>query len=87
MGLACDEASRAIGVNGTAEPSLIVAGPLARGTFGELMGLPQVNDQAIFVAEEIAGMLLKPERSGRRVASVAKIQQRPVTTVRGAASR
>ncbi|MGN7806804.1 FAD/NAD(P)-binding protein [Ensifer sp. 22521] len=87
LGLACDEASRAIGVNGTAEPSLIVAGPLARGTFGELMGLPQVNDQAIFVAEEIAGMLLKPERSGRRVASVAKIQQRPVTTVRGAASR
>jgi len=73
LGLACDEASRAVGANDTAERSLIVAGPLARGTFGELMGLPQVNDHAIFVAEEIADMLERPARSGQRVASVTTI--------------
>lgn len=73
LGLACDEASRAVGANGTAERSLIVAGPLARGTFGELMGLPQVNDHAIFVAEEIADMLERSARNGQRVASAATI--------------
>ncbi|MBZ7925539.1 FAD/NAD(P)-binding protein [Ensifer adhaerens] len=87
LGLACDEESRAIGANGTAERSLIVAGPLARGTFGELMGLPQVNDHAIFVAEQIADMLTKPVRSGPRAAPLAEIQQRSMTTVGGAASR
>lgn len=87
LGLACDEASRAVGTNGVAERSLIVAGPLARGTFGELMGLPQVNDHAIFVAEEIADMLAKSKRDSRRVASVAKMPQRQATAARGAASR
>ncbi|WDZ81119.1 FAD/NAD(P)-binding protein (plasmid) [Ensifer adhaerens] len=87
LGLACDEVSCAIGANGMAERSLIVAGPLARGTFGELMGLPQVNDHAIFVANEVADMLVKSRRDSRRVATVARMQQRQTTKARDVASR
>lgn len=76
-----------IGANGMAERSLIVAGPLARGTFGELMGLPQVNDHAIFVANEVADMLVKSRRDSRRVATVARMQQRQTTKARDVASR
>jgi len=87
LGLACDEASRAIGTNGVAERSLIVAGPLARGTFGELMGLPQVNDHAIFIADEIAEMLARPDRVATRRRSASSVRQRLVTTLDGAARR
>ncbi|OWV92485.1 hydroxyacylglutathione hydrolase [Rhizobium sp. R635] len=57
LGLACTERSEAIGSSGTADPSLLISGPLARGTFGELMGLPQVTEHAFFVASEIAAKL------------------------------
>jgi len=87
LGLACDEASRAIGTSGVAERSLIVAGPLARGTFGELMGLPQVNDHAIFIADEIAEMLARPDRAATRRRSASSVRQRLVTTLDGAARR
>ncbi|OWV69151.1 hydroxyacylglutathione hydrolase [Rhizobium sp. R339] len=57
LGLACTERSEAIGSTGAADPSLLISGPLARGTFGELMGLPQVTEHAFFVASKIAGKL------------------------------
>jgi uncharacterized NAD(P)/FAD-binding protein YdhS len=88
LGLACDEGSRAIGVDGTSEKSLIVAGPLARGTFGELMGLPQVNDHAIFVADQIAEMLVREGKAaGRRRATASQVRRQLAATVGGSATQ
>ncbi|WP_428426435.1 FAD/NAD(P)-binding protein [Pararhizobium sp.] len=57
LGLSCTRNSEAIGPVASVTPSLLIAGPLARGTFGELMGLPQVTDHAVFVAARIAECL------------------------------
>jgi uncharacterized NAD(P)/FAD-binding protein YdhS len=53
LGLNVSRKGRAVGASGRPEPTLLVAGPLARGTFGELMGLPQVSDYALFIADEV----------------------------------
>jgi len=57
LGLLCDGRSRALGVDGKVAPGLFIGGPLARGTFGELMGLPQVTDHAVFVADQLSTAL------------------------------
>ena len=54
LGIWVDGHSRVLRADGTAWRNLFVAGPLARGTFGELMGLPQVNLQPRAVAAELA---------------------------------
>jgi len=55
LGIAVDQFARAIGIDSTPSRDLSVAGPLARGYFGELMGLPQVSLQperlAVYIAE------------------------------------
>ncbi|UNK40373.1 FAD/NAD(P)-binding protein (plasmid) [Shinella sp. H4-D48] len=60
LGIAVDAESRAIGEDGMNVGDIHVAGPLARGTFGELMGLPQVTEHAVFVAERVAAALARP---------------------------
>ena len=55
LGLKTSSEGRAVGDRDVVDPILFIAGPLARGTFGELMGLPQVSNYARFVADQIAG--------------------------------
>ena len=54
LGLAVDAKSQALDANGVSASNLLVVGPLARGFFGELMGLPQVAEQPDAVAAQLA---------------------------------
>ena len=56
LGIWVDQESRVLRADGAAWANLFVAGPLARGTFGELMGLPQVNLQPRAVAASVAAL-------------------------------
>lgn len=69
LGLATSREGLAIDANGVADPGLLVAGPLARGTFGELMGLPQVSTYAEFIASRVSDSLRligSPSMAGTR---------------------
>jgi uncharacterized NAD(P)/FAD-binding protein YdhS len=63
LGLAVSSRSLALDRTGREVPGLLVAGPLARGTFGELMGLPEVARHAETVAGELA-LLMARSRKG-----------------------
>ena len=56
LGVAVDTRGRVLDRDDRPVAGLYVAGPLARGTFGELIGLPQVSNQPRAVAAEIARM-------------------------------
>lgn len=53
LGISCNRRGQALDADGEAQPSILIAGPLARGTFGELMGLPQVTNYAQSIAGEV----------------------------------
>lgn len=57
LGIDVTPDGHAIGTDGTARDDLFVAGPLARGTMGELMGLPDVTNYAIRIAAGVAARL------------------------------
>jgi uncharacterized NAD(P)/FAD-binding protein YdhS len=68
LGIWVDAQSRVLRAGGTAWDRLFVAGPLARGTHGELMGLPQVNLQPRAVAAQLAALV----RDGTRAEAQAE---------------
>ena len=63
LGLSTSREGHAVCANGTPDPTLFIAGPLARGTFGELTGLPQVSAYAQKLAARIETVALKGESS------------------------
>ncbi|QWA13972.1 FAD/NAD(P)-binding protein [Sodalis ligni] len=65
LGLWVNADSQAIGSDGLADPRLLVAGPAARGRFGELIGLPQVAEHAQALATQLLALLTSPALDGR----------------------
>ncbi|WP_170117007.1 FAD/NAD(P)-binding protein [Phyllobacterium sophorae] len=53
LGLHTAKSGQAIGNKGEIARNLFIGGPLARGTFGELMGVPEVTRYAEFIAERV----------------------------------
>jgi uncharacterized NAD(P)/FAD-binding protein YdhS len=60
LGISCNIRGQAIDADGAAQLSILIAGPLARGTFGELMGLPQVTNYAQSIAGDVLETLHQP---------------------------
>lgn len=71
LGLAVDEQSHLLGPDGS-YPNLYVVGPLARGTFGELMGLPEVSNHAQMLARHIQQHHVRRDRADDRPQRSAK---------------
>jgi uncharacterized NAD(P)/FAD-binding protein YdhS len=66
LGLACNDKGEALDTAGDPQPDLLIAGPLARGVFGELMGLPQVSEYAKAIAERVAETVLGADETQTR---------------------
>jgi uncharacterized NAD(P)/FAD-binding protein YdhS len=68
LGLRVDRTGRAVDERGDVIGTLFIAGPLGRGTFGELMGVPEVARYAVLIAGEVvewikrqSGSLIDPK--------------------------
>lgn len=57
LGLDVTNGCQAVGAHGAASADLLVAGPLARGHVGELMGIPEVTAHAELVAARLAAIV------------------------------
>lgn len=57
LGLEVDEAFQVIGADGAASPALRAMGPLTRGVFWEVMGVPELSAHARRLAERLAAEL------------------------------
>ncbi|PYB75313.1 FAD/NAD(P)-binding protein [Rhizobium wuzhouense] len=53
LGIACDAHCRAVSSAGVPQASLLIAGPLTRGTFGEITGVPEIAAQAAAIADMV----------------------------------
>ncbi|PLR39659.1 FAD-dependent oxidoreductase [Chimaeribacter californicus] len=62
LGILVNEQAETLNRQGEANPHLLVAGPAARGRFGELMGLPQVAEHAEAVARRLLHTLTPTRR-------------------------
>lgn len=67
LGIDVTPDGRAVGADGAPQPGLFVAGPLARGTVGELMGLPDVTNYAMRIATEVGAALPSAEDVDERL--------------------
>ncbi len=54
LGIETGKDGHAVTADGRRAPDILIGGPLARGTFGELMGLPEVAAYAKFIADSAA---------------------------------
>lgn len=54
LGIACDDHCHALRADGAVEDDLFVIGPLTRGTFGEITGVPEIALQTAALAARIA---------------------------------
>jgi uncharacterized NAD(P)/FAD-binding protein YdhS len=63
LGIAVDRRGHAIGDQNEPNPHVFVAGPLARGTFGELMGISDLSAYAEKIAGRIAATVERISRS------------------------
>jgi uncharacterized NAD(P)/FAD-binding protein YdhS len=61
LGIEVDRFARVLGGNDQPSPRLFVAGPLARGYFGDLMSLPEVSLQPERLAHTIAALLARDD--------------------------
>ena len=57
LGIDTDPDGRPIGADGRGDPRILVCGPLARGSVGELMGVPEVTQHAELTARRAAAIL------------------------------
>ncbi|QND55074.1 SidA/IucD/PvdA family monooxygenase (plasmid) [Phyllobacterium sp. 628] len=69
LGLHTARTGQAVGIKGAITETLYIGGPLARGTFGELMGVPEVTGYAEFIAQAIKNQIAANTQVPKRQAS------------------
>ena len=59
LGLEVDDKCRVIASDGAADPRLYAVGPLTRGSFWEIVAVPDIRNQVAAVGEHLAGQFAK----------------------------